>query len=114
MKSYLPALLLLCLALASSIGMLVTKNAGERDVFSVAVFPPWWSERQSFASVAGTGASVAAPGPFDWMVVVVPQTDLAAESLKSASAFILLNASFARLCGADLSHASLTEVNSSS
>jgi|GEM_PF-2746473 len=114
MKSYLPALSLLCLALASSIGMLVTKNAGERDLFSVAVFPPWWSERQSFASVAGTGASVAAPGPFDWMVVVVPQSDLAAAKLKSAPALFLLNANFARLCGADQSHAGLTETKSRS
>jgi len=94
--------------------MLVTKNAGEKDLFSVAVFPPWWTERQSFASVAGTGASVAAPGPFDWMVVVVPQSDLAADNLKSAPALFLLNANFARLCGVNLSHASLTEVKSHS
>ncbi|MHA7777820.1 hypothetical protein [Roseibium sp. M-1] len=114
MKPYLPALSLLLIALATSIGMLVTKNAGEKDMLSVAVFPPWWSEKQSFGTIAGTGASIAAPGPYGWMVVVVPQSESAAAHLKSASGLILMNANFARLCGADQSHASLSEAKSRS
>lgn len=106
--------MLLSVAIASSIGMLVTKNAGEKDTLSVAVFPPWWSEQQSFRSLAETGTSIAAPGPYEWMVVVVPQSDGAAANLKSTPALFLMNANFARLCGVDRLHASLREARSSS
>ena len=114
MKTYLRALSLLFIALAGSIGLLVTKNAGDKDMLSVAVFPPWWSEKRSFSSVAETGSSIAAPGPFDWMVVVVPQSEGAAAGLKSAPDFLLMNANFASLCGASRSHARLIEAKSRS
>ncbi|CTQ43026.1 MULTISPECIES: hypothetical protein [Stappiaceae] len=92
---------MLCVAVLFSAGLLVTKNAGAVGLQAVAVFPPWFSERQSFTSVALTGAPIAAPGPFDWMVVAIPQSAQQSQSLKSSNALFLLNAEFARLCGID-------------
>ncbi len=87
-----------------SIGLLVTKNAGTIGVQSVAVFPPWWSQQRSFAAVAATDAPIAAPGRFDWMVVVIPETVAQARNLRNLSVSFLLNAEFARLCGISVPH----------
>ncbi|WP_460079368.1 hypothetical protein [Roseibium sp. LAB1] len=78
----------------------MTKNAGAVGLQAVAVFPPWFSEQQSFTSVAITGAPIAAPGPVDWMVIAIPQSDQQSHDLQSSNALFLLNAEFARLCGA--------------
>ncbi|UES42119.1 hypothetical protein [Roseibium aggregatum] len=102
LMTYLPAVGLLFTAAIFSVGLLVTKNAGSVGSQSVAVFPPWWSQQESFAKIAGTGASIAAPGPFDWMVVVVPASTRESRSLKASGALVLLNSEFARLCGIDL------------
>jgi len=102
LTTYLPAIGLLLTAAIFSVGLLVTKNAGSVGSQSVAVFPPWWSQQESFAKIAGTGASIAAPGPFDWMVVVVPNSSQESKNLKASGALILLNSEFARLCGIDL------------
>ena len=88
-RTYCPAVSMLCVAVLFSAGLLVTKNAGAVGLQAVAVFPPWFSERQSFTSVALTGAPIAAPGPFDWMVVAIPQSAQQSRSLKSSNALFL-------------------------
>lgn len=108
-RAYFPAFALLCLAIGFSVSLLVTKNAGSVGMQSVAVFPPWWSQKESFTAIAGTGSSIAAPGPFDWMVVVIPTSGQQARKLKTSGALFLLNSEFARLCGAAKSQIASTQ-----
>ena len=93
----LPSLLLL-FAMGWSIGLFAVHGAGAPGQLSLAVFPPWWSEKQVFSAAANSGSAVVAYGQRPWLLVVAPQTDEQSHGLKAQGALLVLNAVAAKAC----------------
>ncbi|MEM6759514.1 MAG: hypothetical protein AAF601_08555 [Pseudomonadota bacterium] len=82
-----------------SVLLVMTVGARAPNTPVLALFPPTWDARRSFAAAAQAGADVVRFGPADWLLVVnAPDPDFA-DRLQANGAVLLLNAAVAQICG---------------
>jgi len=94
--------LILTLAILTSLGAAAAVEAAPTDLSRVAiVFPPWWSTARAFKAAASAGEILGVGGvPFIVIVHLDPTT--AARRTRSVGALFILGADARSLCSSAL------------
>jgi hypothetical protein len=67
-----------------------------------AVFPPWWTAQQSFTAAAQAGAPIVRTGAFTNILVLASGIPDLPHKLRSAGAWLLLDAQVLGSCGVNI------------
>jgi hypothetical protein len=89
--------------LAASVGLAAASGlAPSSDHPVAAIFPPWWTAKQSFAAAAQAGAPIVRTGAFANILVLASDQPGLAKRLYAAGAWLLLDAQALAACAVNI------------
>ena len=89
--------------LAASVGLTAAAALAPSPNHPIAaIFPPWWTARQSFTAAAQAGAPIVRTGAFPNILVLAAGSPGLSQRLHAAGAWLLLDAKALAACSVNI------------